>query len=352
MTSTSSGPSTVAHEQHERHEVSNTPRGARTPWRAFAAAQQRVPVFQIVAGLAVFAWGAVAVPGFTEHSAIMSMLVLASLLGLASVGQTLVVLVGGLDLAVAGYLSVGAVAAAQLAGKHHWSLTATTAAVVGVTGLAGAVSGWVCQRFGVQSLVVTLGMYSILISAILILTDGKIVDPPPAVLSDWTSVAGSTLGLMVPPVVVLWAVVSVVLGIVLARTRAGRQLYATGGNPRAAALMMIDVRRVWVLVFAFGGAFAGLIGILVAGFASGATPNSGDPYLFSGIAAVVVGGTMIGTARGIYTRTVLGTLLLTELTTILAGEGFDEGDNRILYGLALLVVVTAYGRQRRLNERV
>ncbi|WP_051947833.1 ABC transporter permease [Streptomyces scabiei] len=343
------GTSAVA---HERTEASGTPGEARTLWRGFAAAQQRFPVFQIVAVLAVFAWGAVSVPGFTQHSAVMSMLVLASLLGLASVGQTLVVLVGGLDLAVAGYIGVGAVAAAQLAGKHHWSLAATTAVVIGVTGLAGAVSGWVCQRFGVQSLVVTLGMYSILISGILIVTGGQIVDPPPAVLSDWTSVAGSTFGLPVPPVVVLWAVISVVLGIVLARTRVGRQLYATGANPRAAALMMIDVARVRVLVFAFGGAVAGVVGMLIAGFASGATPNSGDPYLFSGIAAVVVGGTMIGTARGSYTRTVLGALLLTELTTILAGQGFQEGDNRVLYGLALLIVVTAYGRQRRLNERV
>ncbi|MEU1268273.1 ABC transporter permease [Streptomyces sp. NPDC005799] len=348
MTSTSgvSGPVT------QERPVADGVRGARALGHAFAATQQRIPLIQMVAVLAVFAWGAVGVPGFTGHSAVMSMLVLASLLGLASVGQTLVVLVGGLDLAVAGYLSVGAVAAAQLAGKHHWSLTATTVVVIAVTGLAGAASGWVCQRFGVQPLVVTLGMYSILTSGILILTDGKIVDPPPAVLSEWTSVAGSTLGLQVPPVVVIWAVVSVVLGIVLARTRIGRQLYATGANPRAAALMMIDVGRVRVLVFAFAGALAGVVGMLVAGFASGATPNSGDPYLFSGIAAVVVGGTMIGTARGSYTRTVLGALLLTELTTILAGQGFEEGDNRILYGLALLLVVTAYGRQRRLNERV
>lgn len=137
-----------------------------------------------------------------------------------------------------------------------------------------------------------------------------------------------------------------------ALTGAGWQLYATGSNPRAAGLMMIDVGHVWVLVFAFGGAFAGIIGMLVAGFASGATPDSGDPYLFSGIAAVVVGGTLLGTARGSYTRTVLSAPLLTELTTILAGEGFREGDNRILYGLALLPVVAGYGRQRRLNERV
>jgi ribose transport system permease protein len=349
MSSTSSAPNTLA---HERREAPDAPGGARALWRAFTATQQRVPVFQLVAALAVFGWGAVGVPGFTEHSAVMSMLVLASLLGLASVGQTLVVLVGGLDLAVAGYVSVGAVAAAQLAGKHHWSLAATAAVVVVLTGLAGAASGWVCQRFAVQPLVVTLGMYSILVSGILIVTGGKIVDPPPAVLSQWTSVAGSTFGLQVPPVVVMWVVVSLVLGIVLARTRVGRQLYATGANPRAAALMMIDVGRVRVLVFAFAGAFAGVVGMLVAGFASGATPNSGDPYLFSGIAAVVVGGTMIGTARGSYTRTVLGALVLTELTTILAGQGFGEGDNRILYGLALLVVVTAYGRQRRLNDRV
>jgi len=326
--------------------------GVRVRWHALAAARHRIPLLQVLAVIAVFAWGAIRVPGFTESSSLMSMLVLASLLGLASAGQTLVVLIGGLDLAVPGYLSIGAVAAAQLAGTHHWPLTVTAALVAVVTGLAGAVSGWICQRFAVQSLVVTLGMYSVLTSAILILTGADLVDPPPAVLSRWTSVTGTTFGVPVPPVVVIWAVVAVVLGVVLARTRTGRSLYATGGNSRAAALMMIGVGRVWVLVFAVGAALAGLAGMLVAGFASGATPTSGDPYLFSGLAAVIVGGTMLGTARGSYTRTVLGALLLTELTTILAGEGLDEGDTRILYGIALLLVVAAYGRRRRLNERV
>jgi ribose transport system permease protein len=292
------------------------------------------------------------VPGFAGRTAIVSTLVLASMLGLASVGQTLVVLIGGLDLAVPGYIAVGAVMAAQLAGKYQWPLAATAVLAVVVCSLAGAVSGWICQRFRVEPLVVTLGMYSILVSGILILTNANIVSAPPAALTNWTSVGGTTLGAPVPVVVVVWLVVSAVVGVILARTRPGRHLYASGANPRAAALMKIKTGRIWITVFALSGALSALAGMLVAGFASGATPATGDPYLFSGLAAVIVGGTTLGTARGSYTRTMLGALFLTELTTILAGQGFDEGDNQILFGVIILIVVASYGRQRRLNDRV
>jgi ribose transport system permease protein len=150
-------------------------------------------------------------------------------------------------------------------------------------------------------------------------------------------------------------VCGIVLGIVslvLARTPVGRRLYATGANPRAASGLLIRTGRVRTGVFAVAAVFAGLAGPLVAGFASGATPTVGDPYLYSGLAAVLVGGTALGSARGDFLRTVLGALILTELTTILSGLGFREGDTRILFGIAIVLVVVAYGRQRRLRDRL
>jgi ribose transport system permease protein len=105
-------------------------------------------------------------------------------------------------------------------------------------------------------------------------------------------------------------------------------------------------------VFAFGGAFTGLVGILIAGFSSGANVAIGDPYFYSGLAAVLVGGTALGAAQGDFLRTVLGALTLTGLTTILSGMGLGEGDTRILYGVAIILVVLAYGRGRRLRDRL
>jgi ribose transport system permease protein len=105
-------------------------------------------------------------------------------------------------------------------------------------------------------------------------------------------------------------------------------------------------------VFAFGGAFTGLVGILIAGFSSGANVTTGDPYFYSGLAAVLVGGTALGAAQGNFFRTVLGALTLTGLTTILSGLGLGEGDTRILYGVAIILVVLAYGRDRRPRDRL
>ena len=144
----------------------------------------------------------------------------------------------------------------------------------------------------------------------------------------------------------------VLASVVLARTPVGRKLYATGANPRAASGLLIRTGWVWTGVFAVAAVTAGLAGLLIAGFSSGATPNTGDPYFYAGLAAVLVGGTALGSARGDFLRTVLGALILTELTTILSGLGFGEGDTRILFGLAIVLVVLAYGRQRRLRDRL
>ncbi|GAA4737619.1 ABC transporter permease [Phytohabitans rumicis] len=325
---------------------------AQTVRARVAALQTRLPALQIAVLIGVFGWGAVVVDGFASGPAIRATLVIASLLALASLGQTLVVLIGGLDLAVPGYITVGAVAAAELGGSRNWPLWAVVLSTTVVCALAGGICGAICHYFAVQSLVVTLGMYSMLTSAVLVLTKSNIVGAPPAVLTRWTSVLGTTFGLPVPPVVVLCVVVLVVASLVLARTALGRRLYATGANPRAASGLLIRIGWVWTGVFAVAAVTAGLAGLLIAGFSSGATPYSGDPYFYSGLAAVLVGGTALGSARGDYLRTVLGALILTELTTILSGLGFREGDTRILFGIAIVLVVLAYGRQRRLRDRL
>ena len=94
-----------------------------------------------------------------------------------------------------------------------------------------------------------------------------------------------------------------------------------------------------------------LTGCLLAGFA-GADQTVGDPYLFSSLTAVIVGGTTFMGARGDYTHTVVGALILTVLTTILVGKGYGQADQQIVFGVLILLVVAGYGRERRLRDRV
>ncbi|PWU55486.1 ABC transporter permease [Micromonospora globispora] len=325
--------------------------GRRWPMRSRPAAR-RFPVAQLAVVLGVFVWGSVQIDGFSSGPSVRAMLVIASLLALASLGQTLVILVGGLDLAVPGYITVGAVATAELAGTKGWPLWAVAVSVVGVCAFAGGVCGAICHYLRVQSLVVTLGMSSVLIGGVIVATKASNLGVPPQDISKWTFVMGETLDVPVPPVVCL--AVGVVVGswLFLAHTPAGRRLYATGANPRAAEGILIRTGRVWITTFAFGAAATGLAGMLIASYSSGASVTIGDPYFYSGLAAVLVGGTALGSARGDFLRTVLGALILTALTTILSGMGLGEGDSRILFGLAIIVVVLAYGRDRRLRDRI
>jgi ribose transport system permease protein len=152
-------------------------------------------------------------------------------------------------------------------------------------------------------------------------------------------------------VVAIWAAIALALGGYLHGTVSGRRLYLTGANPRAAGLALVRTRRIWVGVFAASALTSALVGVLLAGFA-GADPSIGDPYLFQGLAAVIVGGTALMGARGDYTHTVVGALILTELTTILVGRGYDYADQQIILGLLILVVVAGYGRGPRLRDMV
>lgn len=337
--------------EHRRSSPAAEPRARQ--WAGhLRTASRRYPLAQLAVLLAVFVWGAVQIDGFATGPSVRAMLVIGSLLALASLGQTLVILVGGLDLAVPGYITVGAVAAAELGGTKAWPLWTVALAVVAVCALAGGLCGAVCHYLRVQSLVVTLGMSSVLIGGVIVATKASILGVPPASLGEWTFVMGETFGVPVPPVVCLTAGVVVASWLFLSRTPAGRRLYATGANPRAAEGILIPTGRVRIATFGFAAAFTGLAGMLIAGYSSGAAVTTGDPYFYAGLAAVLVGGTALGSARGDFLRTVLGALTLTALITILSGIGFQEGDTRILFGVAIIVVVLIYGRDPRLRDRL
>jgi ribose transport system permease protein len=320
--------------------------------RRVARWQGRFPLLQLLALIVIVIYGAASIPGYDSTPSLKSMLVLAALLGLAALPQTLVVLLGGIDLSIPAFIAVGGVMTTELGGGHQWPLYEVLALIIVVCAAGGALSGFLCHRFKANPLIVTLGMYAIFEGAILIWTKGNIGATPPVSLTNWTSVTGTTAGIGVPPVVVVWAAVAVTTGLVLARTAPGRRLYATGTNLRAARIALLRTELIWTIVFMLSAVLSGLAGVLVAGYTSGASPGMGDPYLFQGLTAVIVGGTAIGSARGDYWRTVLGSLILTALTTVLIGKGFDANDTQILFGFVILIVVAAYGRERRVRERV
>ena len=315
------------------------------------AIQGQFPIFQVVALIIVFVYGAISLPGLAAWTSIRSILVLSALVGLASGGQTLLILIGGFDLGVSGFIVAGALTVTALTGVYHISFgVALLLAVVG-SAILGGTAGYICHRFAINPLVVTLAMGTLAVGLVAVQNGGLVDGNSPQWLVTFAEPVTRTFGLPIPPTIVIWAAALVVFAILLHRTRLGRSLMATGANSRAADYALISTRRVWIITFAFSAIASVLVGVVIAGFAGSVDSALGDPYLFQSVVAVIVGGTVFG-GPGDYTRTCIGALFLTVLTTVLVGHGASPADEEIIYGLIILAAVAVYGRQRRLRDRM
>jgi len=214
------------------------------------------------------------------------------------------------------------------------------------------VSGWVCHRFHLEPLVVTLGMSSIVVGALLGTNSTLLNGTGPGWLQTFTAQDARTFGIPLPPIVTAWIVLAIVITVILAKTPLGRKLYLTGAGPKAAEFAGINTRRVWTGVYASSAVLAGLAGVLLAGFSTGGDTNIGNNYLFPGLAAVIVGGTMMG-GRGDYLRTCLGALIIIALDPFLISVlNVNPAAAQVIFGALILATVALYGRERRIRDRI
>jgi ribose transport system permease protein len=326
-------------------------RQLRAAGSAVAALQSRFPFFQVVALIVVFLYGAISLPGLGSWNSIRSILVLSALVGLASGGQTLLILIGGFDLGVSGFIVAGALTVTALQANYHLAFgVALLLAVVGA-GVLGGIAGYICHRFAINPLVVTLAMGTIAVGIVAVQNNGLVDGNAPQWLNNLAEPITKTWGLPVPPTIMIWIAVAIAFAVVLYRTKLGRNLFATGANSRAADYALINTRLVWTATFAFSAIASALVGVLIGGFAGSIDSTLGDPYLFQSVVSVIVGGTVFG-GPGDYTRTCVGAIFLTVLTTVLVGHGASPAGEEIIYGLIILVAIAVYGRQRRLRDRL
>jgi ribose transport system permease protein len=262
-----------------------------------------------------------------------------------SIGMTMIILSGGIDLSVGSVLAFsGAVAAGLL--KNGLPLPATDyvlkftlfGAILG--GIAvGAALGWfnglMITRFRLPPFVATLGMLSIARGLTRLWTGGF----PITDLGQQFTFMGSGYWLGVPMPVWISAALVAVFVVVTRRTRFGRYLYAVGGNERAARLSGLNVERVKRLVYLLGGALAGVAGLLATARQNAADPKVGVGYELDSIAAVVIGGTSLSGGRGSILGTVLGCLIIGVLNNGLVLLGVSPDWQLVVKGFVILIAV-------------
>jgi ribose transport system permease protein len=307
-------------------------------------------VSTIVLVVLLFA-GIIALPGFGAPSSINSVLVLASFLGIASVGETLVVILGGIDLSIPFVVGMTNVMVAQLAFDGLPFLLAAVVTLLAGTAI-GCFNGFASARLKVHPLIITLGVGYAVQGAAEVWTNGQPMGVPPLWLA-WLAATGSRIGgLPIAGVNIVWAVVAVLVVVGLRRSTLGRQIFAVGTNPVAARLALIDPVVTWTITFGVSGLLAAFAGILLLGFNGSPIATTGDSYLFLAVGAVVIGGTSMIGGRGTYVGTIIGALTIILLQTILAGIGTSLAVQELLVGLIIIMAVALFGREANVRDRV
>jgi ribose transport system permease protein len=306
---------------------------------------------QLIALVALYLMGVLTIGGFASWRSVLAILVLASFVGIAAAGQTVVALLAGIDLAIPGIIAFANIATAELTGDGYpfWIVAP---GILILSALIGAFNGFISKALSINSLIVTLGVSSIIMGGILAWTGGQPTGYAPKWLNAFVAPSGTILGFPLPPVLVFWAALAVVIFVLLRRTAFGKQVYGSGASLVAARLALVPTTRIWTLAFALSGVTAALTGILLAGFTTQGDPRISAPYLFNTIASVVIGGTSLIGARGGYVRTILGAIILTEITTLLVANNFGAAQQQVLLGVVILLVVATYGREPTVSDRL
>ncbi len=260
-----------------------------------------------------------------------------SFVGIAVLGQTMVMITGGIDLSVGSVWGLTAVSSAALMAMGLPTIVACFLALLAAAAI-GLFNGLCVTKLRMPPFVPTLATMSIARALALVITRGKSIDsfrPDGDVF--YNLGGGSTFGLPNPFIVFL--VLTVILGLVLTRSVYGRQLYAVGGNERAARLTGLSVDNLKISVYVISAITGGIAGIIEVSYLSSAISNQGLGKELSVIAAAVIGGTALTGGEGSALGVFVGAVMLEVLRNGLVLLGTDAYWQGVFVGSVIVFAV-------------
>ncbi|MGA4845529.1 ABC transporter permease [Streptomyces sp. G5(2025)] len=278
---------------------------------------------------------------FLDTDNVQLILTQASVIGVVTVGMTFVIISGGIDLSVGAIVALASVWATTVATQEYgFAGVLFTAVVVGMG--CGLVNGLLIAYGGIVPFIATLAMLASGRGLALQITDGK---------TQMVTVEGvlklgerDSYVLGIPPLVLVFAAVTVVGWLLLNRTTFGRRSVAVGGNAEAARLAGIDVRRQRLYLYLLSGLCCGIAAFLLIVLSGSGQNTNGNMYELDAIAAAIIGGTLLSGGRGTITGSVLGVLIFTTITNIFALNNLETATQQIAKGA---IIVAAVLVQRR-----
>lgn len=284
---------------------------------------------------------------FVSAANFLTILRLASVIGVVAVGMTFVISGGGIDLSVGAIVALSSVwattlATQQMASDIHWVVMVFTALAVGAG--CGLINGLLVAYGKVAPFIATLAMLASArgLAEIIAQRRTQIIQDRDFI----TFFGGNVLG--IPVLVIIFVLVAVIGWVLLNRTTFGRRTLAIGGNPEAARLAGIRVQRQTALLYVLLGVACGIAAVMLMARTTTGTSTHGMLYELDAIAAVVIGGTLLSGGRGTIVGTVLGVLIFTTLTNVFTLNNLDTSTQAVAKGI---IIVAAVLLQQRVAGR-
>ena len=278
-------------------------------------------------------------PGFLTTKHLITIVHDTSILGISAIGQTIVILTGGIDLSVGATMLMADAVGAMLLGGHNRIIPILICLGLGL--LIGAINGTGIAFLRIPPFIMTLGMMALLTGSIFIFAKTSGFASP--------ILRNLSIGKIgnIPILILIWIFLNIIMAVIMRLTVFGREVYAIGSNPIASYHSGIKNKVVIFFVYVISGIFSAIAGLFLLGYTG--VPELtyrggglGIDYTLSAIAAVIIGGTIFTGARGGVERTIFGVLVLKVLFSILTMMGMSGAGKLIAQGLIVIVIVGTY----------
>jgi len=274
--------------------------------------------------------------GFLTLPNLRTILIASAPFALITLGQTLVILTGGIDLSVGSVIALATMTSAKFVVTYPDQFWFAIALGIFVGLIAGIINGVVVAYLNVTPFVTTLGMLTIASGLAYAIGNGAPINGLP---ERWGNIANTKFFGFQSPVFVMIAGF-IIIGVIMTRTSFGLRIYAVGGNRVAAEVAGVNSRRILIYVYAISGTLAGLSGVILSSRVISGPPNLGSGYELSAIAAVVIGGASLMGGRGTIWGSFLGLLLIQTLNNGLDILIIPAYWQRVISGVLIISAVT------------
>lgn len=282
-------------------------------------------------------------PGYLQSAQIGGLLQLSAILGVVAIGQTLVILIAGIDLSVGAVVTLSNLVAATIVAGQNGNVPLAIVVCLAIGAAVGLANGLIIQKLKVPDLVATLATMTIVIGAGLLFTNGSPRGTSAPVLNEFMT---TRFGGIFSGGVILWLALAVAVIVLLKKGVPGRYVYAVGLNREASHYAAVPVGRTVVSLYTISGVMAALAGLMLTGYVGSSYLGSGESYQMQSIAAVILGGTSMFGGRGGYGGTVVGVLITVLLVSALRVVGVSQAGQSIAYGIVILAMLILFAKRQ------